>query len=118
MSTNEKSAQLARLQEQLRLILSERQKLELEIKEADRVKQEVQSLSAGIEIYKSTGPVLYKTTPEEVVQGLDSYKAELTERLELYKTQEGALKSEIERVRKSLVIQPRLDQVQTDSEEE
>ncbi|PSN84626.1 hypothetical protein B9Q13_05050 [Candidatus Marsarchaeota G2 archaeon ECH_B_SAG-G16] len=113
MSSQDKNAQLARLQEQLRVIIAERQRLELEIKETERVQKEIQALPEGTELYKSTGPVLYKSTTQEVLQGLEKYKAELNERLELYKTQESALRTEIERLRKSVMIQPKFGSEET-----
>ncbi|PSN92308.1 hypothetical protein B9Q03_01370 [Candidatus Marsarchaeota G2 archaeon OSP_D] len=104
MSTQDKSAQIARIQEQLKALIAERQRLELEIKEAERIKAEVQGLPPETEVYKSTGPVLYKTTIQEVLSGLDKYKEELQERVVVYQSQESALKAEVERIRRSVVV--------------
>ncbi|HLH45230.1 MAG TPA: prefoldin subunit [bacterium] len=104
MSAQDKSAQIARIQEQLKALIAERQRLELEIKEAERIKAEVQGLPPETEIYKSTGPVLYKTTIQEVLSGLDKYKEELQERVMAYQSQESALKAEVERIRRSVVV--------------
>lgn len=106
MSVQDKSAQIARIQEQLKALIAERQRLELEIKEAERIKAEVQSLPPETEIYKSTGPVLYKTTIQEVISGLDKYKEELQERVAIYQSQESALKAEVERIRRSISVKP------------
>ncbi|MEM0119844.1 MAG: prefoldin subunit [Thermoprotei archaeon] len=107
MSAQEKSAQIARVQEQLKALIAERQRLELEIKEVDRIKAEVQGLPPETEIYKSTGPVLYKTTVQEVLSGLDKYREELQERVVVYQSQESALKAEVERIRRSVVVNPK-----------
>jgi len=107
LSVQDKSAQIARIQEQLKALIAERQRLELEIKEAERIKSEVQALPTETEIYKSTGPVLYKTTIQEVLNGLDKYKEELQERIAVYKTQESALKAEVERIRRSISVNPK-----------
>lgn len=104
MSAQDKSAQIARIQEQLKALIAERQRLELEIKEAERIKAEVQGLPPETEIYKSTGPVLYKTTIQEVLSSLDKYKEELQERVVVYQSQESALKAEVERIRRSVVV--------------
>jgi len=104
LSAQDKSAQIARIQEQLKALIAERQRLELEIKEAERIKAEVQGLPPETEIYKSTGPVLYKTTIQEVLSGLDKYKEELQERVMAYQSQESALKAEVERIRRSVVV--------------
>ncbi|MEM3670981.1 MAG: prefoldin subunit [Thermoprotei archaeon] len=104
--SSEKAAQINRLQEQLKVVMAERQRLELEIKETDRVVNEVKSLAEGTEVYRSTGPVLYKTTSQEVLTSLQKYREEVNERLTLYQTQENAIRSEMERIRKSTVIKP------------
>lgn len=107
MSVQDKSAQIARIQEQLKVLIAERQRLELEVKEAERIKAEIQSLPPETEIYKSTGPVLYKTTVQEVINGLEKYKEELQERITVYQSQESALKAEVERIRRSVSVGPK-----------
>ena len=91
------------------MVVAERQRIELEIKETERVVNEVKSLAEGTEIYRSTGPVLYKTTGQDVVSSLEKYKADISERLALYQSQESALRAELERVRKASFVQPKLE---------
>jgi prefoldin beta subunit len=109
MSSADKTGQLSRLQEQLKIIVAERQRLELEIKETERVKSEVQNLPQETELYKSTGPVLYKSNVQDILSGLDKYKTDLSERLALYQSQESALKAEVEKLRKSMIITPKFE---------
>ncbi len=121
MSSNEKANQIARLQEQLRIIVAERQRLELEIKETDRVKTEIRALPPETDLYKSTGPVLYKSNMEEISSGLDKYRNELSERLTVYQSQESSLRTEVERLRRAASTPQRLSpnpESESDSEED
>lgn len=97
-----KLVRLQQLQEQLRLVLAQRQSVELELREVSRVSEEVSKLEEGSSLYKSIGHVLLRTDRESVLKELNEKKEVLELRVKTLSKQEEYLNKQIEDLRKRI----------------
>lgn len=97
-----KLVRLQQLQEQLRLVLVQKQSAELELREVSRVAEEVSKLEEKSSLYKSIGHVLLKTDRESVLNELNDRKEVLELRIKTLSRQEEYLSKQIEDLRRKV----------------
>ncbi|MCS7364222.1 MAG: prefoldin subunit beta [archaeon GB-1867-035] len=97
-----KLIRLQELQEQLRLLSLRRQQLEFQLREVEHALDQVKDLSADVELYKSTGYVMFRTSKEQIVDELTDKKETLELRLKTIEKQEKLVRKEFEELRRDL----------------
>lgn len=97
-----KLIRLQELQEQLRLLTLRRQQLELQLREVEHALDQVKDLSADVELYKSTGYVMFKTSKKQIVDELTDKKETLELRIKTVEKQEKLVRKEFEELRRDL----------------
>ena len=95
-------AQLQQLQEQLRIILAQKQSVEAELREVERVISELTKMSNDAELYKSIGHILVKTSKEDLMKELTEKKEILELRKRTLEKQESFLQKQFEDLRKKV----------------
>lgn len=95
-------AQLQQLQEQLRIVLAQKQSVESELREVERVLSELTKISDNIELYKSIGHILIRTNKEDLVKELTEKKEILELRMRTLEKQESFLQKQFEDLRKKV----------------
>jgi len=93
-----KYAKLVRLREALAAVAQERASLEALQSEIETVLSEVQSLPDDTRLYKMVGNILVEKSKDEVVKELTERKEDVELRLKALKSQEEALKRDIEKL--------------------
>jgi prefoldin beta subunit len=93
-----KYAKLVKLRETLAAIAQERASLEALAAEIDGVLEEVNKVPEDARLYKMVGNVLVEKKREEVIKELTERKEDIEIRLKALKSQEEALKKDIERL--------------------
>ncbi len=83
--------QLQQLQEQLQIIINQRTQLELQLKDTENAIKEIENLEEGVDIYKSIGGILVKTTKNKVLNELKEKRELLDIRLKSLQKQEEKL---------------------------
>jgi len=97
-----KLLRLQQLQEQLRIILAQKQSAELELKEVSKVLDEISSAPDDVVLYKSLGHVLLRSSKEQLVKELNEKKEVLELRVKTLERQEDYLQKQIEELRKKV----------------
>lgn len=83
------------LQEQYATVTTERTAVESELRETQRVIEELSKLEDDATVYKAAGMVLYRANKEDVVKELSERKELLELRLRALKKQEELLKNQL-----------------------
>lgn len=94
--------QLQQLQEQLKLVLAQKQNVEAELKEVDHVLTELSKMSDDVELYKSIGHILVKTSKENLMKELTERKEILELRIKTLEKQEAYLQKQYDELRKKV----------------
>jgi prefoldin beta subunit len=89
---------LLRLRETLAAIAQERASLEALQSEIEAVLSEIQSLPEDVRLYKMVGNILVEKSKEDVVKELSERKEDVELRLKALRSQEEALKKDIEKL--------------------
>ena len=97
-----KLLRLQQLQEQLRLILAQKQSAEMELREVNKVLDEISKSPDDIVLYKSLGHVLLRSSKEELVKELNERKEVLELRVKTLERQEDYLQKQIEELRRKI----------------
>ncbi|MFP3220345.1 MAG: prefoldin subunit [Candidatus Marsarchaeota archaeon] len=92
------------LTEQLRATTEERQNLELEVKDIERVLSEIESLPDGEAVYHMVGNILIKRDRESVKKELEEKKENDNLMIQTLKQREDALAGEITKLRREMVL--------------
>lgn len=90
------------LQEQYATVTTERTAVENELRETQRVLEELGKLGSDATIYKAAGMVLYKTSKDDVVKELNERKEILELRLRALRKQEELLRSQLAETQKKI----------------
>ena len=83
------------LQEQYATVTTERTAVESELRETQRVIEELNKLEDNATVYKAAGMVLYRANKEDVVKELSERKELLELRLRALRKQEELLKNQL-----------------------
>ena len=97
-----KLIRLQQLQEQLRMVLAQKQSAELELREVSRVVDELSKLDEKETIYKSIGHVLVRTSKEDLLKELNERKEVLELRVKTLSKQEDYIQRQLEDLRKKI----------------
>lgn len=94
-SLQERLGRLQQLQQSLQIVVSEKQRLEIEFSETERALNETKTLTDDAVIYKSVGSLLIKSDKATITK-------ELEEKKELLNTRTSVLARQEERTREKL----------------
>ncbi len=81
-------ARLQQLQQTLQAVISEKQRLELELLEAERALKELKSLGEDAVVYKSAGLLLIRSNRDALIKELEERKELLSARVTVLARQE------------------------------
>ena len=95
-------AQYQQQQELYKSLARERVLLETEIKELEKVLDEIKKLPDDAELYYNMGHVLYKVKKDEAIRKIDTRLELLKIKLESVKKHESLIKSELEKLAEEL----------------
>ena len=93
---------LQQLQDQLNRVLAEKSIIDSQLREVNKVLQELSQLPAGTTVYKIVGNLLVKVDKEAVQRELDDQKTILELRSRTYQNQESKLRSQLEERQKKV----------------
>ena len=89
-------AQLQELQQQAQVIVSQRQQLEMQVREVERTLEELAKVPADAPLYRSVGSLLIKASDRPGLESeLADQKETMTVRLESAKRQETRLRERV-----------------------
>jgi prefoldin beta subunit len=98
-------------QQQLQLVLLQKQQLKIQGEEMDSALEELKKITEKEKVYKIVGPILIEVNKDEIVKELNEKKETLNSRLEILEKQE-------ERLRKNLVELGKILEKELQSKEE
>ncbi len=103
MSPQQKHAltQVNGYQQQIQILISQRQQMELQLKEIDLSYEELKKESAT-EVYKAIGPALVKKKKEDVLIDLKEARDKVELRIKTIKSQEKRLSNKIKELSSKL----------------
>ena len=93
---------LQQLQDQLNRLLTEKNVIDSELREINKILQELSQLAAGTPVYKIVGNLLVKTDKEAIQKELDDRKELLELRSKTYQKQENLLRTQLEDLQKKV----------------
>ncbi|BFH73498.1 prefoldin subunit beta [Sulfurisphaera javensis] len=93
---------LQQLQDQLNRLLTEKNVIDSELREVNKILQELSQLPAGTTVYKIVGNLLVKTDKETIQKELDDRKEILELRSRTYQKQENLLRTQLEDLQKKV----------------
>ena len=93
---------LQQLQDQLNRLLAEKNVIDSELREVNKILQELSQLAAGTPVYKIVGNLLVKTDKETIQKELDDRKELLELRSKTYQKQENLLRTQLEDLQKKV----------------
>ncbi len=97
-----KLIRLQELQEQLRLLTIRRQQLELQLREIEHTLEQVEKLESNVEIYKTTGYIMFKVSKDRILEELKDRKETLELRIKVLRKQENSVRKQFEDLRKDI----------------
>ena len=97
-----KLAQFQQVQEQLKIILAQKQNVQAELREIGNVLAELEKLPDNIELYKNVGHILIKTSKEDVVKELNERKEILELRMKTLEKQEAYLQKQYNELKRKV----------------
>ena len=103
-SSQDYAEKIETLNEQLRLVLEEKQSLELEVKDIDRVLSEIAGLPDGESVYQLVGSVLVKKGRDELSKELQEKKEKDALMLQALAQREQSINEEVKRLRKEMLF--------------
>ncbi|WP_449461583.1 prefoldin subunit [Tardisphaera miroshnichenkoae] len=95
---------LESLTEQLRATTQERQNIELEVKDIERVLGEIEALPDGEAVYQLVGNVMIKKDREAIKKELEEKKESDNLYVQTLKQREEALTAEINKLRRDMIL--------------
>lgn len=93
MAEEDKQIELQSLQQQMQLIMLQKQQMRLQSDEIDHALQEVEKAKG--DTYRLVGPILVQSTKEEIVKDLNERKSSLESRITIMEKQEERLKKQL-----------------------
>jgi len=93
---------LQQLQDQLNRLLTEKNVIDGELREINKILQELSQLAAGTPVYKIVGNLLVKTDKEAIQKELNDRKELLELRSKTYQKQENLLRTQLEDLQKKV----------------
>lgn len=97
-----KLVQFQQVQEQLKIILAQKQNVQAELREVENVLAELEKLPDNIELYKNVGHILIRTSKEDVIKELNERKEILELRMKTLEKQEAYLQKQYDELRRKV----------------
>jgi len=98
MADEERQIEFQSMQQQLQLIMLQKQQMKLQSDEMDHALQEIEKAKG--ETYRLVGPILMQSTKDEIVKDLNERKGSLESRITIMEKQEERLKKQLSEGRK------------------
>ena len=95
-------AQFQQAQQQAQALMTQRQQLELLMRETERALEELDKLQEGAAVYKSVGTILVKSEREELKKSLSEQKETLDLRIKTLERQEERVVQRLREMREKL----------------
>ena len=95
-------AQFQQAQQQAQVLMTQRQQLELLLRETERALEELGKLQEGAAVYKSVGTILVKSEREELKKSLGEQKETLDLRIKTLERQEERVVQRLREMREKL----------------
>ncbi|MDH5443337.1 MAG: prefoldin subunit beta [Hadesarchaea archaeon] len=95
-------AQFQQAQQQAQALMSQKQQLELIMRETERALEELDKLQEGAAVYKSVGTILVKSEREELKKSLSEHKETLDLRIKTLERQEERVVQRLREMREKL----------------
>ena len=95
-------AQFQQAQQQAQVLTTQRQQLELLLRETERALEELGKLQEGATVYKSVGTILVKSEREELKKSLGEQKETLDLRIKTLERQEERVVQRLREMREKL----------------
>lgn len=93
---------LQQLQDQLNRVLTEKSVIDNQLREVNKVLQELTQLPSDATVYKMVGNLLVKVNKDEIQKELDEQKTILELRSRTYQNQEAKLRAQLEERQKKV----------------
>ena len=97
-------AQFQQAQQQAQALMTQRQQLELLMRETERALEELDKLQEGAPVYKSVGTILVKSEREELKKSLSEQKETLDLRIKTLGRQEERIVQRLREMREKLEV--------------
>jgi len=97
-------AQFQQAQQQAQALMTQRQQLELLMRETERTLEELDKLQEGAPVYKSVGTILVKSEREELKKSLSEQKETLDLRIKTIGRQEERVVQRLREMREKLEV--------------
>jgi len=97
-------AQFQQAQQQAQALMTQRQQLELLLRETERALEELDKLQEGAPVYKSVGTILVKSEREELKKSLNEQKETLDLRIKTLGRQEERVVQRLREMREKLEV--------------
>jgi prefoldin beta subunit len=95
-------AQFQQAQQQAQVLMTQRQQLELLLRETERALEELGKLQEGAAVYKSVGTILVKSEQEDIKKSLTEQKETIGLRVKTLERQEERVVQRLLELRKKL----------------
>jgi len=95
-------AQFQQVQQQAQVLMTQRQQLELLLRETERALEELGKLQEGAAVYKSVGAILVKSEREELKKSLGEQKETLDLRIKTLERQEERVVQRLREMREKI----------------
>lgn len=95
-------AQFQQTQQQAQMLMTQRQQLELLLKETERALEELGKLKEDAVVYKSVGTILIKSEKDELQKSLEEQKETLDLRIKTLERQEERVVQRLREMREKL----------------
>jgi len=89
----DREIELQSLQQQLQLLSLQKQQLKIQSEEIDHSLNEIEKAKG--EMYRLVGPILIKSSKEEIVKDLNDRKSTIDARLQIIEKQEDRIKKQL-----------------------
>jgi len=89
----DKEIELQSLQQQLQLLMLQKQQLKIQSEEIDHSLSEIEKAKG--DMYRLVGPILIKSSKEEIVKDLNDRKSTIDTRLQIIEKQEERIKKQL-----------------------
>jgi len=99
MANEDNQIEFQSMQQQLQLIMLQKQQMKLQSDEIDHALQEVEKAKG--DTFRLVGPILMQSTKDEIVKDLNERKSTIESRITIMEKQEERMKKQLSEGRKS-----------------
>lgn len=95
---HDNEVEIQSLQQQLQLLTLQKQQMKIQSDEIDHALKEIENAKG--DVYRLVGPILLKSTKEEIVKDLNERKSTIDARIQIIEKQEERIKKQLMQSRK------------------